>query len=38
VIPHLEKVFNEGKTAEWEVYFDIGIAADSQNMVMSPFH
>jgi PAS domain S-box-containing protein len=35
VIPHLEKVFNEGKTAEWEVHFDIGIAADSQNIQVS---
>ncbi len=35
VIPHLEKVFKEGKTAEWEVYFDIGIAADSQNIRVS---
>lgn len=32
VLPHLEKVFKEGKTAEWEVHFDIGIAAESQNI------
>jgi two-component system cell cycle sensor histidine kinase/response regulator CckA len=35
VIPHLEKVFKEGKTAEWEVHFDIGIAAESQNIKVS---
>lgn len=29
---HLKTVFKEGKTAEWEVLFDIGIAADSQNI------
>ncbi|MEW5911570.1 MAG: MASE3 domain-containing protein [Thermodesulfobacteriota bacterium] len=32
VLPHLEKVFRGGKTAEWEVLFDIGIAAESQNI------
>lgn len=32
VLPHLEKVFFEGKTADWEVYFDIGVAAESQNI------
>lgn len=32
VLSHLEKVFNEGKTAEWDVLFDIGIAAESQNI------
>jgi len=32
VLPQLEKVFNEGKTAEWDVHFDIGIAAESQNI------
>ncbi len=32
VIPHLEKVFKEKKTAEWEVFFDIGLAADSQKI------
>ena len=30
----LENVFNKGKTAEWEVLFDIGEAADSQNIVV----
>ena len=34
VIPYLEKVFNEGKATEWEVFFDIGLAADSQNIVV----
>ena len=34
VIPYLESVFKEGKTAEWEVFFDIGVAADSQNIVV----
>ncbi|MGE5457547.1 MAG: PAS domain S-box protein, partial [Methanococcaceae archaeon] len=28
----LGKVFNENQTAYWEVHFDIGIAADSQNI------
>ena len=28
----LKKVFEEAKTTEWEVYFDIGDAADSQNI------
>jgi PAS domain S-box-containing protein len=32
IVPHLEKVFNEGKTSEWEVFFDIGLAAESQNI------
>lgn len=32
LIPYLNKVFLEGQTAEWEVNFDIGIAADSQNI------
>lgn len=32
VIPYLEKVFKEGMTQEWEVIFDIGIAANSQNI------
>lgn len=32
IIPYLEKVFKNGQTAEWEVLFDIGIAADSQNI------
>lgn len=28
----LEKVFKQGETAEWEMFFDIGHAADSQNI------
>ena len=32
VIPHLNQVFKEGKPAVWEVYFDIGVASDSQNI------
>jgi two-component system cell cycle sensor histidine kinase/response regulator CckA len=32
ILPHLEKVFKEGETAEWEVLFDIGIAFESQNI------
>ena len=28
----LEKVFKEGKSLEWEVFFDIGKAANSQNI------
>ncbi len=32
VIPYLEDVFYKGKTAEWEIFFDIGLAADSQNI------
>jgi PAS domain S-box-containing protein len=32
ILPLLEKVFKEGKTAEWEVHFDIGVAAESQNI------
>ncbi len=34
VVPYLEKVFYEGKTADWEVFFDIGVAADSQNITV----
>ena len=34
VIPYLEKVFNEGKTTEWDIYFDIGVAAESQNVIV----
>jgi len=30
----LEKVFNDGKTSEWEVLFDIGNAAASQNIII----
>jgi PAS domain S-box-containing protein len=32
IIPHLNTVFKEGKSAEWEVLFDIGIASKSQNI------
>ncbi len=32
VLPHLEKVFKQGKTAEWEVFFDLGIASESQQI------
>jgi PAS domain S-box-containing protein len=32
IIPTLKKVFQEGQTAEWDVFFDIGVAADSQNI------
>jgi len=32
LIPKLEKVFYDKKALEWEVLFDIGIAADSQNI------
>ena len=32
VLPHLDKVFHEGKTVEWDVFFDIGLASESQNV------
>ncbi|MCL4232963.1 MAG: PAS domain S-box protein, partial [Deltaproteobacteria bacterium] len=32
VIGHLERVFHHGETAEWEVNFDIGAAAESQSI------
>jgi len=32
IIPKLEKVFKKGETAEWEILFDIGNAADSQEI------
>jgi PAS domain S-box-containing protein len=32
IIPYLNKAFREGKTSEWEVFFDIGVAADSQHI------
>jgi signal transduction histidine kinase/DNA-binding response OmpR family regulator len=32
VIPYLEKTFYEKKPTEWEVFFDIGKAADSQDI------
>lgn len=34
VMPFLESVFKERKTAEWEVFFDIGVAADFQNIAV----
>ncbi|HET6558552.1 MAG TPA: PAS domain S-box protein [Prolixibacteraceae bacterium] len=35
IIPLLGKVFREGKTAEWDIYFDMGLAAQSQNIKVS---
>lgn len=35
IIPQLEKVFREGQTAQWDIYFDIGLAAESQNINVS---
>ena len=32
LIPILESVFYEGKQATWEVFFDIGLSADSQDI------
>lgn len=32
IVPKLRKVFDEGKTVEWEVYFDIAVAAQSQDV------
>jgi PAS domain S-box-containing protein len=32
ILPYLEKVFHEGKPAEWEIFFDIGLAAKSQDI------
>lgn len=32
IIPILNTVFKEGKTATWDVFFDIGIAAESQHI------
>jgi len=34
VLQNLETVFKNGKTTEWEVFFDIGEAAISQNIVV----
>jgi len=31
-IPFLENAFYKGKPVDWEVFFDIGLAADSQNI------
>lgn len=43
ILPHLEKVFNEHQTVEWDILFDIGLAAESQHievaeMKMAWFH
>ncbi len=35
IIPKLEKVYNEKQTVEWEVLFDIGVAAESQNVMVN---
>ncbi len=32
ILPHLEKVFQEGNPAEWDICFDIGLADDSQQI------
>ena len=32
LIPLLESIFYEGKQATWEVFFDIGVSADSQDI------
>lgn len=32
VVPKLEKVFSKGKTAEWEVLYDIEVVTDSQDI------
>lgn len=32
IIPILKSVFYEGKQATWEVFFDIGVSADSQDI------
>ena len=32
IIPLLKKVFKKGETSEWDIFFDIGKAADSQNI------
>ena len=32
IIPILKRVFEKGETAEWDILFDIGVAADSQNI------
>ncbi|MDD2766911.1 MAG: PAS domain S-box protein [Candidatus Moranbacteria bacterium] len=32
VLPELHKVFDEGISTEWEILFDIGVAAESQNI------
>lgn len=32
ILPYLDKVFIEHKTAEWDIYFDIGLSAESQHI------
>jgi len=32
IIPFLENAFNKGKAANWEIFFDIGLAAESQHI------
>ncbi|MDD4969586.1 MAG: PAS domain S-box protein [Paludibacter sp.] len=34
ILKKLKNVFNNGNTAEWDVFFDIGEAADSQNITV----
>lgn len=38
IIPLLKRVFKKGKTAEWNILFDIGKAADSQNIKVARRH
>jgi PAS domain S-box-containing protein len=35
LLPILNKVFKEGKTAKWDVFFDIGLAAESQQITVA---
>ncbi|HAH26280.1 MAG TPA: hypothetical protein DCL77_21360, partial [Prolixibacteraceae bacterium] len=35
ILPILEKVFKEGKTAKWDIFFDIGLAAESQHITVA---
>ncbi len=35
IIPILKNVFEKGETAEWDILFDIGVAAKSQNIKIS---
>jgi len=32
IIPFLENAFNKGKAVDWEIFFDIGLAAESQHI------
>jgi len=32
IVPKLENVYKKGQSVEWDVFFDIGLAADSQNI------